>query len=1392
MGRTLLMLFAALFVYAPQAFAVYETLAKGSYRLLIGSCPKVESTEAGVCTSGCEQDPKASSEISETLYFTGLATERAKALECNIDQIKPILAAPEKFDTLAQDYSDKIELALQELHSAGEQFRAMQGRGAITSERRQELQKTRARAAAILESLMLAHVPSIGELLKETLGDHGRAFAKPEFNAADKAKFKNKLQKALVAGQKELADDIKVLRAGHWDRAVKESLAQDTDLIESYRQKNKNFEKSLEPIACEVNMRFGQGAQMRDMGLLGGAIAIGGVTAGAFKFGAATLSTLTAVRGAVAVGNISIRASGVIRAVAIGSEAAIQAVLADVSRSCQDQAKLKAKGAYQTCDKALLDNLYHENCLLNVALTALGTKAVTEGTAMILSRWARTRAAVRQAERVAEVVHDGLAPRGIISSPAAREAVNEIPTPPPRWAEAAPPPVSSPQSVQRAQAMQRISDAETQKEFPNLFLPENLRSETSRQIPSRASEMKAALTKSRQATEGALSTIFDRVVIPLRKAGSQDPEPVRFFEMANKIAREVDPTAKVVPSGGVVRSALGMIYEEMLRGVEAGKSAEAVLAEIKAGKTKMFNSKGDLMAFDLRGVGSDFDLLVQGSTAEKRREISKRIHALFANPKFSAEQKAADTSDFNKAYFTIADVKDLNSQIRRSTQQGGASLDLLYYDLKSGRLVEPEGHAGIVNDFLRGEYRYLPPATGVTREDPASTTMRGARSLVELPFLRIKPRDQERLNDELRKMLRDINFGKYPDEKAIKQILKLQRNARLSQGNNRIERAPSNTTLGLLRSIAEALERKRLEQLIKFPTEIRIHAYTPRHPLSAERVAKAQKLPAEVRQHLISSEEFLANNSADGFLFHGTSGDGALSILRGGFRQTEYEKGLRRGTYTSNQREVSAAYASRFDPGFLLRLPLRRDRPFLALSAADLRGKQALARLEAEAKANNMELSDWLSKQYGIDVVLEGDKTSSVVFIVKNTEIIEPVNLPMLAQETAQSIRKAMDDPNPNIIRLLSDVKIMEEGRPMFKAMGVDVGELPTMDAVYKKAESMLPNVTNPKDVLNIYALLPAGAQEKARSLKYGGRSFSESYAAAMADDSELVMEIVRNGYGADTKGLKYARQTPEWKAAFENSMKQLAAKIADPKTPPSENVHRLLGLTRLIKELPEDVVKSGPALLNAIPRSVFDKIVEAAKKDPKSFEWLRDVEENLNLKLVNKVNLTGPLLDLRLERLKTANNMNDKLTQAELVSWNNHDFMWDPIATHPRLFTEIEKLLPEINKPEDFLHQGTISILRPYESKPELVNDKVLGLLDRALTFVVQKAPTRNALEANREVGWLFNPVFRLAIEPGRPLPPELVRKVQDAITRYDLEKEWPGYANLFEQFRAKYPATP
>ena len=518
-------------------------------------------------------------------------------------------------------------------------------------------------------------------------------------------------------------------------------------------------------------------------------------------------------------------------------------------------------------------------------------------------------------------------------------------------------------------------------EFPNYFLSADYRHKSAEEIPPEI------LKASRDRLERAMQSVLKRMEVPILFPGKAKPELFRYLDFAISEARKIEADVKILPSGGLVRSAIGYIYQIVYDRIaqDPGLSAENVLEEIA-------KASDGIPGHEVRGRGSDLDILVS-SRAHVEKEKIRLIQGTLKAAVDSAEA-AYGARDFKGAYkraiFTVGDVKDYREQTERSVRQGGADIDFLAFDIEAGHFVEPEGRTEIVNNLLRAEYQYLPPEKGQSIEDAEKQTVRGMRPLVELPFLRIK--DERRFREELRQLQVSAEADQPLSRKAIDQFNKMTNNVRFGGGHNRIYRGAGGSleksVLEVLRTIEEKSGRFTLPEYV-----------------DSFSLAQKPDIPKDLSEILMPLKDFLRGQTEEGFLYHGTPQvDNSLAVMRAGFFVSK-SKGhipgrhsnanFGRGGYFSADRGDAVGYAKQ--EGVVFKMKVKPDSRLRILDFDRQLDSDILQQIKKSALEQGRDLFEVLARDFGIDFIVRryrGEADS--VVLLQNAAALEPITLPDL------------------------------------------------------------------------------------------------------------------------------------------------------------------------------------------------------------------------------------------------------------------------------------------------------------------------------------------------------------------------------------------------------------
>src|SRR6185312_16081064 len=197
-------------------------------------------------------------------------------------------------------------------------------------------------------------------------------------------------------------------------------------------------------------------------------------------------------------------------------------------------------------------------------------------------------------------------------------------------------------------------------EFPDLFLSTEQRTK-----PALSAN---ELNERQVLINNALASVYQRLTIPLIQNDGQ-VHNTRVFPYLQKLAEEnAQGEFKIFAAGGVVRSSIAFLYAEMYK-----QWLEDPQFDSTSFLKNFAQEDADLPGLQVRGIGSDFDILIQDPTGQNgklKEEILEVIN--------SAETQFGLTSfkdDLKKTMVTLGDVKGYSEQMARATAQGGSTLD---------------------------------------------------------------------------------------------------------------------------------------------------------------------------------------------------------------------------------------------------------------------------------------------------------------------------------------------------------------------------------------------------------------------------------------------------------------------------------------------------------------------------------------------------------------------------------------------------------------------------------------------------------------------------------------------------------------------------------------------
>jgi ankyrin repeat protein len=593
------------------------------------------------------------------------------------------------------------------------------------------------------------------------------------------------------------------------------------------------------------------------------------------------------------------------------------------------------------------------------------------------------------------------------------------------------------------------------------------------------------------AIEKFIQLVIARIGVPhLHKGAVTNKHFFRHLaEYASKLAAESNSGIELdlYIGGGVVRSLLGYTYKHLHQQMNIEKDDEASHQAIQD-QDKPFPNKlarylttilkspeyhliaplvrenKPLLSPFVLGVGSDLDIYLEiisqngAPLTHEQKEVGEKIRRALVNF-INAVKDSAGLRDNKQAIkhsiLPVADVKDYHTQMERTLGQGGSLLDTLAFRLTPKRSKDeswfkmPEGFQSTLSDFLDGYYEYLAPPKGQASH---KQSVRGLRALLEIPFLDIK--NSAVLSVELLNILNTVKQGQPINRQAIEQFQKMVRNANFEQAHNRAHLAPEGTPLNLGLQISDRVspnDGSRLKRLMpSFLQKLKIDS-----PL----VLKEGSLYSELSQHLMKKQDFIDNYTDKGLVYHGTSPEVGMSVLRGGFVESTNKQGAATygpGAYVAKSHAEAAAYSM----GLVLRLKIS-DANLNIIKQTDIQAHWQELKQEAQKKGFiNQKQSDESEgvygllrdrSQYAIDIIIATNNTYLVVQNL-NALVLASSLESMLAWLYSPLDKWVRGEPatTSELKKLDSHIKEYKDFYDLLKNIGADLSNALVPEDIYK------------------------------------------------------------------------------------------------------------------------------------------------------------------------------------------------------------------------------------------------------------------------------------------------------------------------------------------------------
>lgn len=517
--------------------------------------------------------------------------------------------------------------------------------------------------------------------------------------------------------------------------------------------------------------------------------------------------------------------------------------------------------------------------------------------------------------------------------------------------------------------------------YPNYFVPLKYQQSNPEEIPD------SVLEKSRKILISVINQQLNAIEVPLVLDPKKGPERVSYFDFLEQEARKIDPQVELNPSAGVIRTLLAYNAEKMHDHFKGKPSPDSLQYLEELGRTAVH-----LPGYELRGLGADFDLWIRVNKEPKTETFRAIQEALTRLTTTTQQYYGLDSGITDEALGrmlfpkidirpleTIGIGRDSESQVDRSVKQGGSSLDWISFRRQTPQqaadFLEPNEHPYILQDFLRGQYRYLPPQEGVFVEDLDKQTIRGFRPLTEFGYLQLL--DDDQLQREILQISgRDLQ--KEPLSEAAEDIFgRIRRNSRVGGWGNRIHSGPKDSVESAVATLVNQVGR--LDSRSRQPA---IPFYVESYPIPKEG-RPLNGLPSHL---LTPPDEFIRTYAKDGVLYHGTpSVADSLSLLRNGMFAMQSNGAFRQGGYLSPNRKYALGYAGSAGPVIERRLiPAGYHVLDVRKHAEDPWILQAIDR--ASSRVPKIQVADLLSEEHGIDFfILDDDEV-----VTRNVKAFEP------------------------------------------------------------------------------------------------------------------------------------------------------------------------------------------------------------------------------------------------------------------------------------------------------------------------------------------------------------------------------------------------------------------
>jgi hypothetical protein len=520
----------------------------------------------------------------------------------------------------------------------------------------------------------------------------------------------------------------------------------------------------------------------------------------------------------------------------------------------------------------------------------------------------------------------------------------------------------------------------------------------------------------------ATASVLRRMVFPVTNSGEDKPHSERLFSTLAAHFQQTSAEAELIVGAGPAGDALAYVQQRLWDAREADPNSDA-----KAVLRAVISETSDIPAQEVMGVGSDLDFLLRAPSQQYGTlvdYVTKRTRG--TAEAFSPEKYDTAVED---VVFAKEDVKSFNSQMQLATKQGGASVDHMSFSLTRGTFLDPPGSrlaTPLLEEFLKGRLHHFGPVGESEKFSANKQVARTVRVMTKFPWMQVV--DESILRQDLAAMSRDTADGKPEDERVTKQLLKITRNGRASNGDNRFHeslkesRGKKDKPLeAAILDVIQSMEARYGQSYMPRVAPIRTLHQRSEMPLA----------PGQIP----TRKFFLNHTSGTGWVYYAIpTPEHALGVMRGNFvvSRLQNESGTDgQGVHlTPNLQEAQRLAGPK---GLIVKVQFTKD-GFEKLRVVDL--KQLKKDPEYGSYVQKAALAgehpfEWVAKHLGLDAVVDGDD-----IWVQNARAMQPVTQ---LKEIIEAYGRVIDNPHSNPYERLTAAVTYEQLHQYAQSVGESV-----------------------------------------------------------------------------------------------------------------------------------------------------------------------------------------------------------------------------------------------------------------------------------------------------------------------------------------------------------------